>query len=313
MNILGWLLPRLAIRIVLMLLLLLGVFVAIDRLPGNAAISLLGADRSDSAIASIEEELGLNQPLLLRYFRWLGQLCSGDLGRSIHGQEISTLLAKALPTTLITSGVAFLATTVLTALLGTWWAYLPQKSKRFRSIDFLSSSLIALPEFVVGTILIAIFALGFRLLPAVTINSPNMQLSASMYVLPIAALTIPQVAWNARVLRAALHDVLSAEYVKHAQYAGIVGTQLMRRHVLPLAIPAFSASLATSAGVLIAGTVSVEALFNHPGVGLLVSQAVANRDIVVLLAVLTITGTFILAMMTIADALRLAFTPKVQL
>lgn len=296
-----------------MLLLLLGVFIAVDKLPGNAAISLLGANRSDSAVANIEEQLGLNQPLLLRYFRWLGQLCSGDLGKSIHGQDVSILLARALPTTLITSGLAFLATTVFTAFIGTWWAYLPRKSKRARVVDILSSSVIALPEFVVGIILIAIFALGLKIFPAVTVNSPNMQLSASMYILPIAALTIPQVAWNTRVLCAALRDVLTAEHVKHAQYAGVAGRNLMYRHVLPLAIPAFSASLATSAGVLIAGTVSVEALFNHPGVGLLVSQAVANRDIVVLLAVLAITGFLILLMMTVADTLRLAFTPKVQL
>ena len=77
MYVIGWLLPRLAVRVTLMLLLLLGVFIAVDKLPGNAAISLLGANRSDSAVANIEEQLGLNQPLLLRYFRWLGQLCSG--------------------------------------------------------------------------------------------------------------------------------------------------------------------------------------------------------------------------------------------
>lgn len=307
-----WLFPRLAIRAGALLVVLGLVFLAIDRLPGNAAAALLGANRTPEAIASLEQSLGLDRTPATRFLHWLGKALTGDFGVSVHGRPISELLATALPVTITTTGIAFVLTAVLSIVTSIWWVQRPPRSGLSRGLEWASTSIIALPEFVIGVFLVAVFALGLGVLPAVTIIDGGLPSSMAMYVLPVLALVIPQVAWNSRVLRAALIDATSTRPVQSAVLAGITGTSLLRRHVLPLAIPSFATSMATSAGVLIAGTVSVEALFNHPGVGLLVATAVSQRDVSVLLAVLATTGALILLLLTMADILKVVCTPKVN-
>lgn len=307
----AWCAPRLALRVLFLLGALALVFLAIDHLPGNSASVLLGANYTPEAAASLEQSLGLDQPVRTRYFHWLAGALTGDFGSSALGRPIGELLRTALPVTLITTGVAFAVTAGISIVGATWWAYRSSRSPGARVINTLSTSLIALPEFIIGVFLVAVFALGLGFLPAVTLTENGLPTSLSMYVLPITALVIPQVAWNIRVLHAALIDALHTTPVHHARLSGVTGAALMYRHVLPLALPSFAVSMGMSSGVLIAGTVSVEALFNHPGVGLLVTNAVAGRDLPVLLAVLAITGTIILAVLTLADVIKVVFTPKV--
>ncbi|ADK28420.1 ABC transporter permease [Corynebacterium pseudotuberculosis] len=308
----NWLFPRLAIRAGALLVVLGLVFFAIDQLPGNAAAALLGANRTPEAIASFEQSLGLDRPPATRFLYWLGHALTGDFGVSVHGRPIVELLATALPVTITTTGIAFILTAVLSILTSIWWVQRSPRSGMSRTLEWASTSIIALPEFVIGVFLVAVFALGLGVLPAVTIIDGGLPSSTTMYILPVLALVIPQVAWNSRVLRAALIDATATRPVQSAMLAGVTGTSLLRRHVLPLAIPSFATSMATSAGVLIAGTVSVEALFNHPGVGLLVATAVSQRDVSVLLAVLAATGALILLLLTMADILKIVCTPKVN-
>lgn len=308
-----WLLPRLAIRSGLLLVTLGLVFVAIDRLPGNAASTILGANRTPETLEALEQSLNLDKPLSTRLLGWLGDAATGDFGTTINGVQIDDLLASALPVTLTTTGIAFLITTGTSVLVAMWWVSRPSGSVVSRFIDRVTVALIALPEFVIGVFLVAVFALWLGLLPAVTITAGGLPSQASMYVLPIVSLVIPQVAWNSRVLSAAFMDASHTAPVRSAELNGIVGSRLMIRHILPLAAPTFATSMATSAGVLVAGTVTVEALFNHPGVGLLVSNAVTQRDSSVILAVLAVTGAIILILLTAADAIKIIFTPKVQL
>lgn len=308
-----WLLPRLGVRIAMLLLVQFLVFLAIDALPGNAAASLLGTNQTPEAQAQLERTLGLDRPLLTRYMAWLGGVVHGDFGNSVQGRPISELLLAALPVTLTTTGIAFLLTGILSTITAICWVSLPPRSLTARIIDWLSTSVIAVPEFVIGVFLVAVFALWLGILPAVTIPSGGLPASTTMYVLPVVTLLIPQVAWNTRVLKAALTDALETRAVRSAVLNGIIGWRLLIRHVFPLAVPAFTASMATSAGILVAGTVTVEALFNHPGVGLLVASAVSGRDVSVLLAVLTVSGFIILILLTLADAAKLAFTPKVKI
>ena len=308
-----WLLPRLCIRAGLLVLVLGLVFAAMDTLPGDAASTILGSNRTPAQLAALEHSLGLGDPWAVRFWHWTSNALTGDFGTSVHGRETSELLAAALPVTLTTTGMAFLITLVSSTLVAIWWAVQDKQSKGARVADWISVFLISIPEFVIGVFLVAVFALWLRVLPAVTIVSNGLPTEAFMYVLPVIALSIPQIAWNSRVLHSALVDLLSSSAVKNAELNGIVGRKLMMRHVLPLAMPSFAASMATSAGVLVAGTITVEALFNHPGIGLLVANAVNQRDITVLVAALSVTGVAILALLTIADAVRVIWTPKVNI
>lgn len=308
-----WLVPRLVIRAGLLFVILGLVFVAIDFLPGNAASAILGANRTPEALIALEHSLNLDKPLATRLLSWLGSAATGDFGTSVNGVPIIDLLISALPVTLTTTGVAFLVTAVMSAIIAARWTSCPSGSAAYRFVDRLTVALIALPEFVIGVFLIAVFVMGLGVLPAVTITVEGLPSQTNMYILPVLALAVPQVAWNSRVLVAALTDASRTAPVRSAELNGIIDLRLMFNHVLPLAVPTFATSLVTTAGVLVAGTVTVEALFNHPGVGLLVSAAVKQRDISVILAVLAVTGTIILMLLTVADAIKVAFTPKVEL
>lgn len=308
-----WLIPRLIIRGGLLFAVLGLVFVAIDWLPGNAASAILGANRTPEALAALERNLNLDKPLMARFLSWLGSAFAGDFGTSVNGVPIINLLSSALPVTLATTGMAFLVTAVLSVAIAIFWASRAERPWISHIIDRSTVALIALPEFVVGVFLVAVFSLWLGWFPAVTITAEGLPTQISMYALPVMALVIPQAAWNSRMLFAAFEDASHNTAVRNAELNGIVGNQLALRHILPLSAPTFATSMATTAGVLVAGTVTVEALFNHPGVGLLVSNAVAQRDISVILAVLAVTGAIILVFLTVADAIKVAFTPKVQL
>lgn len=308
-----WFGTRLALRLCVLLAVLGAIFLAVDRLPGNAAQLMLGTDRTDASLAAATEKLGLDQPVWVRYGRWLGNSLRGDLGESATGRQISDILSGSLPVTLVTTGSALILTAIIATALGIWWATWKPKSVGNSSVNTLTTAFIALPEFVIGTFLITVFSLWLHLLPAVTISGSQGVSSPSMYVLPIVALVIPQVSWNTRIIRGAASDVLNMPHIEAAKIAGVDGYKLLLRHVFPLIAPTVAATLATTSGVLIAGTVAVETLFNHPGVGLVIAGAVANRDIPLLVATLTVTGACILLLLTCADAVRVAFTPKEQL
>ena len=310
---LRWLLPRLGLRVLLLVGVLATVFILVDLLPGNAATQRLGSNRTEEALAAAEIELGLDQPVHLRFVTWLIGAVQGDFGTSAHGREISDLLAHSLPTTLITTGIAFGITAVCSIVIGLWWAFARRNSIPARIVDISTTSLIAIPEFVVGVFFIAVFALWFQILPASSLVGSATGLDWTMYVLPVATLLVPQVAWNSRIVRSAASDVCKLPHVDAARLAGISERRLLWVHIFPLAAPAIAASLATSSGVLVAGTVAVETLFNHPGVGLVIASAVSQRDIPVLVAMLAVTGSMILLLLTIADGIKATLSPKGQL
>ena len=293
MAVLRWLLPRLGLRLLLLVGVLATVFILVDLLPGNAATQKLGANRTEEALAAAEIELGLDKPVYLRFVSWLIGAVQGDFGKSANGREISDLLAHSLPTTLITTGIAFGVTAACSIVIGLWWAFTRSNSFPARAIDISTTGLIAIPEFVVGVFFIAVFALWLRILPASSLVGSATGLDWTMYVLPVATLLVPQVAWNSRIVRSATSDVCKLPHVDAA--------------------PAIAASLATSSGVLVAGTVAVETLFNHPGVGLVIASAVSQRDIPVLVAMLAVTGAMILLFLTIADGIKATLSPKGQL
>ncbi|MFI9508799.1 ABC transporter permease [Nocardia sp. NPDC052566] len=163
----------------------------------------------------------------------------------------------------------------------------------------------AVPEFVVATVLIMVFALGLGWLPAVTMTGRSgFPVSAEMVVLPVLALAIPQIGWNTRVVRAALVDAARAPHVESAVLDGIPGSAVMTRHILPFALPTIVASFATTVGMLLGGSLVVETIFNYPGLGALLAGSVADRDTSLVAAVVALSGAVIMLMLAMADGIR---------
>ncbi|CAM4255418.1 ABC transporter permease [Nocardia ninae] len=287
-------------RITLLIALLATVFVVVDLLPGSTARAVLGRDATPERVAAKERELGLDRPLPQRFWDWISGVATGDFGRTTRGRPINELLADKFPPTLLLGGLALAVTVVVSLLLGLWWAQRP-----VRPLQPATTIAAAIPEFVVATLLILVFALGAGWLPAVTITDRSgFPASPDMLVLPVLALAIPQIGWNTRVVRAALVDAAQAPHVESAVLDGIAARSVLLRHVLPFALPTIVASFATTVGMVLGGSLVVETIFNYPGLGAVLAGSVADRDVAVVASVVALSGAVIMCVLAVADGIR---------
>jgi len=288
----------------LLLLVLALVFVAVDLLPGSAVKSALGRDATAEQIAAREHALGLDRALPVRFAIWLKGLLTGDLGTTVRGTPITDILAAKFPNTLLLGGLALVVTTAAAIVGGAVWAMRPRGAAA-RVLSPATTMVIAVPEFVIAILLVLAFSLGTGWFPAVTITDrAGAPADASMLVLPVLALAIPQSGWNIRVTRAALAEASLAPHVHAAELDGLARRHILLRHILPLALPTIATSLATSVGMLLGGALVVETIFNYPGIGSVLAGSVADRDAVLVASVVALTGAAITLVLLAADLLR---------
>lgn len=294
----------LARRAALLLLLLAVVFLTVELLPGDAASSTVDRGASAAEVDARRAELGLDRPVLVRFADWMIALPTGDLGTSAHGEPVGALLAQQAPNTILLGLLAFAVTMAAAVPLGGWAAR--RRGRRTdRTISLAAGVVLALPEFVVASLLVLVFALGLGLLPAVTVTTTEgWPAQPSMLILPVLALAIPQIGWNTRIVRAALVDQYDAPHVDAAHLDGLPPWRVLLRHVLPGALPAIAVGAATSVGMLLGGAVVVETIFGYPGVGTVVAGAVRDRDTPVIAGATAVTGAAISMVLLIADLVR---------
>ncbi|MFI6040311.1 ABC transporter permease [Nocardia sp. NPDC051321] len=290
-------------RIALLIALLATVFVVVDLLPGNTARAVLGRDATPDRIAAKEHELGLDHPLPQRFWNWISGVLTGDFGHTARGRSINDLLADKFPPTLLLGGLALTLTVLASLLLGIWWA--ARQNTAMRLLQPATTMAAAIPEFVVATLLILVFALAAGWLPAVTITGRSgFPASPDMLVLPVLALAIPQIGWNTRVVRAAMVHAAQAPHVESAVLDGISTRAVLLRHVLPFALPTIVASFATTVGMVLGGSLVVETIFNYPGLGAVLAGSVADRDVSLIASVVALSGAVIMGMLAVADGIR---------
>lgn len=291
-------------RLALLVALLAVVFVIVDLLPGSAAQAVLDRDATAEQVEVKSRELGLDRPLPVRFCDWLGGAVTGDFGTTARGIPVADILAARFPPTLLLASLAMAITVVVSVLCGLWWAARPNGTAA-RLLQPGSAFVIAVPEFVVATLLVLVFSLWLGWLPAVTITGRSgYPASPQMLVLPVVALAVPQSAWNARVVRGALRDAAAEPHVENAVLNGLPERSVLLRHVLPFALPTVAASFATSVGTLFGGALVVETIFNYPGVGSTIAGSVADRDTALVAAVVALTGATIMGVLLTADAVR---------
>ncbi|WP_157554318.1 ABC transporter permease [Nocardia crassostreae] len=291
-------------RLALLVTLLALVFAAVALLPGDAARAALGRDADPASLAAKRHELGLDRPLPVRFWDWISGVATGDFGTTASGRSVNDLLTAAAPATLLLGGIAFALTVVAALAAGMAWAARPS-GLIARILQPVTTTVVALPEFVLAALLIGLFSLAAGWLPAVTVvDSSGYPADADMLILPVLALALPQIGWNARVIRSALADAARTPHVEYARLAGLPPVRIMLRHILPVALPTIAASFATTVGMLIGGALVVETLFNYPGLGALLAGSVGERDTAVAAAVTAITGTAIIGVLLLSDAIR---------
>ncbi|MFI0446591.1 ABC transporter permease [Actinomadura sp. 6N118] len=296
------------------------IFLATNALPGDVAQVVLGRGASPERLSTLRHELGLDQPLVVRYFGWLGGILHGDLGDSAVGlaqsapdPRISSMIGGPLLNSLVLAAIATLLLIPLSLVLGVFSA-----TREGRPADQIASyvSLIfgCLPEFVLGTLLILIFSRQLGLLPPVNLLAPgqNPLSNPAGLVLPVLTLLGAALAFAARQVRAAMAMTLRQDYVLMARLNGLHERKVRRRYALRNALASTVQSYAQAIQYLFGGVIVVEALFSYPGIGTLLVQAVTRRDTPTVAGIALILAAAYIAINIIADMLVVSLIPKLR-
>ncbi len=311
----GWILGRLASGVLTLFLVSIIIFAATMLLPGDIARIILGRDATQASIEALTIELGLDQPLIVQYLDWLRGAVTLDFGNSLVSRAVVTdAMLPRLLNTLGLVGMVSLVSIPLALAIGVSGAIRADRHWD-RFVNGASIVIAALPEFVIGLLLTILLATGLmRVLPAVVIVPPGASpFSAPLtLVLPVATLVIVSLPYLIRQTRASLIDTLTSEYITMAELKGLPERIIVIRHALRNSlIPSIHASALTVA-FMIGGTIIIEYLFNFPGMGLALIEAVATRDLPVIQFIVMIFAAGYVILNLIADILTVFVTPKLR-
>ena len=306
---------RLVASIIVLWLVSLLVFIATLLLPGDPARAILGQSATPERLAALREQLNLDQPAWQQYVHWLGGLFHGDLGISAATQaSVNTLLADRVVASLLLMVLAAVISLPLALLIGTWSAM-----RRDRAADHTISGvtlvLAALPEFVVGILLVVLLSTSvLRILPSVTLTRPGEPVwsEPAQLVLPVLTLVVAVTPYITRMMRSTMIEVLDSPYVEMARLKGLPERTVIWRHAVPHAIGPVAQVIAIQLAWLAGGVVVVEFLFRYPGVGQALIDAVNNRDVQVVQAVTIIVAGVYIVVNLLADIVGILTNPKLR-
>lgn len=257
------------------------IFLGTALLPGDAAQSILGQNATPESLAALRAELKLDDPLVLRYLGWLGDVVTGDLGVSYSSQRpVSELLLPKLVNSLILALSAALVALPLAISLGIV-AALWRDTMIDRSISFVSMWLVSIPAFLTGYLLISVFAIRLGWFPALSVLRSTAGFTdwLAALALPVVTLVFVTIAHTMRLTRTAILSVMASDYVLMAEIKGLDPRRIILKHALPNALaPIVSISMLTLAYLMV-GVVVIEAVFSYAGMGKLMVDAVSYRDL----------------------------------
>jgi peptide/nickel transport system permease protein len=318
----GFLLRRLG-HAVLVLLAVSMIAFLLSNLVGDPVASILGLNATPADQAALRARLHLGDPLPLRYLRFLVGALHGDFGISYTAQRpVGTLFAERLPATLELAGVALILSVGLGVLLGVFAAVSP-RSLLARALMSLSVAGVALPTFVFAILSITLFSVELRWLPSFG-RGAVVQLGwwstglltrsgLASLVLPAASLAAGQLALVARMVRAEMVEVLRADYIRFARARGIPRRIIHFSHALRNTLVPIITVSGIQLGFLVAFGVVVESVFQWPGVGLLLIQALGGADVPVISAFLVMAGAFFVVINLMVDLLYALVDPRLRI
>jgi peptide/nickel transport system permease protein len=291
------------------------VFAGTQALPGDAAQAILGKNATPERLAALRHQLHLGESVVAQFGHWLGGILTGNLGTSAATQQpVSQLLSGRIANSAFLVLLAAVVAIPLSIGLGSWMAM-----HRDRAADHVGSTisliLAALPDFVIGILLVLVFATSvFHVFPAVSLIPPSDRAwqHFNAVILPAATLVLAVTPYISRIMRGSMVEVLESDYVTMARLKGLPERTVMLRHALPNAIvPAIQVSalqLAWMAG----GIVLVEVVFAYPGIGAALVDAVGNRDVPTVQALSLIIAAVYVVLNLAADLTTIVVTPRLR-
>jgi peptide/nickel transport system permease protein len=290
------------------------VFLVQGVLPGNAAEVMLGESASPEAVRALSNRLGLDRPAPERYARWMAGLARGDLGTSVaYDTPVSQLIRERAAVTVPLAVMAMLLTSVLALTLG---VYAASRHNRLGDVGVMAASQIgiAIPNFWFAILLILVFAVKLQWFSAGGFPgwSDEPWQAFKALVLPAVALAAVQAAILARITRSAVLDVLREDFVRTARAKGLSGRQVLWRHVLRNAFVPVLTVMGLQFANLLTGTVVIENVFSLPGLGRLIFQAIANRDLLVVQNVVMLLAAAVIVINFVVDVLYAVIDPRLK-
>lgn len=309
-----FLLKRLATFLATLAIASVVIFAVQGWLPGNAAQVMLGESATPEAVAALSRQLGLDQPPARRYLHWIQGLARGELGDSVaYGAPIADLIVERLAVTAPLALMAMALTVVLALALGLYAAAHHRRAGDL-GVMLVSQVGIAIPNFWFAILLILVFAVRLHWFPAggftAWADDPWQALRA--LVLPALALAAVQAAILARITRSALLEVLQEDFVRTARAKGLSRRQTLWRHALRNAFVPVLTVMGLQFANLLTGTVVVENVFSLPGLGRLVFQAIANRDMLVVQDVVMLLAAAVIVINLLVDLLSALVDPRLK-
>ncbi len=293
-------------RAMLTILLVVTFAFLVLRLSGDPALLIMSPDAPPEAIAAFRHSWGLDQPVWLQYFRYFAAIAHGDFGQSMRdGRPAVQLVAERIPATLALTLPA-LALKICLGIPSGIYAALHRNTAIDRGVMALATAGFTIPSFVLGLVLVLVFAVQLRWLPS------GGQEGWSSAVLPVITLGLGGAAVLARFTRSAMLEVLGQPYIRTASARGVPWVAVVRRHALPNAAIPTVTIVGFMVGSLLAGAVVVESVFSWPGVGRLLVVAVANRDLAVVQCILLLVATTMVAANLLVDMLYGVLDPRLR-
>ena len=289
------------------------VFAVMNVLPGDPALTILGLDATDDALAALREQLGLNQPLLVRYFSWIWNALQGDFGISHSFRvPVSELVVERLPMTVSLAVAGMIFTLVIALTLGIGAAARHRKVGDW-GVMFISQIGIAVPAFWLSMLLVLLFAVKLRWLPPGGFPGWSDPVAAlRSLVLPTIALGVVQSAVLARVTRSSALEVMRQDFVRTARASGLSRRRVLWRHVLPNALVPIVTIVGMQFAALVTGTIVIENVFYLPGLGRLIFQSISNRDLPTVQALVMLFAAIVVTANFVVDLLYVVIDPRLK-
>lgn len=308
----------LAKRLISLVPILLGVtilvFLLVHMIPGDPAAAMLGTEATPEAVAALREEMGLNQPLLAQYLTWLGKMLKGDMGRSLHARApVAELLVDKYAATAQLGLVATIISLAIAIPAG-----IVSAVRKNSFVDYLATigSLfgVSMPNFALGIMLILVFSLHLRWLPASGyvpfFQAPLENLKYAL--LPAITLGTALAAVVARQTRSAMLEVLKEDYIRTARAKGLPERMVVYRHALQNSMIPIVTVVGLQIGRILGGVVITETIFAWPGIGKLVVDGIFARDFPVVQAVTLMMAFSFVVINLVVDLLYGYFDPRIR-
>ncbi|GGK45450.1 ABC transporter permease [Nocardia camponoti] len=293
------------------------IFAVLRLVPGDPATLLAGNDASPDSIAAIRHQLGLDRAIPVQYLSWIADVLTLDFGRSyMIGGQISDLVGRGLTNTLVLTGASMLIAVVLALTVSVSSVLWPSRWLK-TLVAGANTFAISLPAFVVGPLLVLVFAVLLPVLPSGGVPPDGFiarpDIAVQYLLLPAICLALPVAAALTRFLTESLHTELTKPYVLTAQALGISHREIVTRGALRNALPTLLTVLGLQTGALLGGAVLVEAAFTWPGIGQLIEQGISRRDYPLVQVLLLLSVAVFVAIQLLTDIAHAWLDPRIRI